>query len=168
MESLYAYRLGFFQTRSINHVDCLGAAGWQRLGMAEAWPARAEIWCLHTGSQLSFTAADRAVNWKNLFFILVPSCAIWQVNCIVNIDINTTNWMLSMICPEGKHSRVFFLGGSLNLPRFCRNAEDRMFESTKESFRIRCCVLYFYLEDGTIMVRPDVAHGSTFFDVLDS
>ena len=40
-------------------------------------------------------------------------------------------------------------------------AEDRMFESTKETFRIRCCVIYFYLEDGTVMVRP--TNLTTFF-----
>lgn len=44
--------------------------------------------------------------------------------------------------------------------KFDAYTQDRMFESTKETFRIRCCVLYFYLEDGTIMVSEPKVENS--------
>lgn len=44
--------------------------------------------------------------------------------------------------------------------KFDAYTQDRMFESTKETFRIRRCVIYFYLEDGTMMVSEPKVENS--------
>ena len=36
--------------------------------------------------------------------------------------------------------------------KFHAFSQDQLYESTSEAFRIRACFIYFYLEDGTMMV----------------